>query len=192
MKEENCWIQTYTGKQFFPFNPKSESIDIIDIAFSLGKKCRFNGHTIGFYSVAEHSLSVCELLERQELPPKICLWGLLHDASEAYTGDISGPIKPFLSGFKKIEENIEKCIAKKFKLPWPISPIVKRADLRLLSIEAYHVMKTPHPAKWDILFCRSTGIKINNWNWQEATKSFLNKCAYFGIIEDNDLQKISL
>jgi len=183
LRKEDCWIQTYTGKRFFLFNPTPEAIDIIDIAHSLGKKCRFNGHTInGNYSVAEHSLLVCKLLE--DICESAALWGLLHDASEAYTGDIPSPIKPFLNGFKKIERDIQKCIAQKFNLPWPMPKIVKWADITLLTNEANVVMRTPHPAKWGtIQKWLPFGIKTNNWNWQEATEEFLNKCAYFGIIK---------
>lgn len=187
--KKDCWLQTYIGKQFFPFDPKLDDIDIIDIAFSLGKKCRFNGHTInGFYSVAEHSLLVCKLLEDINSSISECLWGLMHDAVEAYTGDIPKPIKPFLNGFHEIENRIQKCIAEKFNLVWPMPNIVKSADEIILSLESLSVMKTPHPADWHVAAIPSgLSIKFNQLSWIEATKEFLNKCIFYNLISENEM-----
>lgn len=106
------YIQTYTGKKFHPFDPKPEEICIEDIAHSLAHICRFNGHTEFFYSVAQHSLIVAHLLKDES--PLTQLLGLLHDAAEAYIGDIPAPIKPeffvCISGqfhlIKYVESNI--------------------------------------------------------------------------------------
>ena len=77
------WLQTYTGIQFWPLDPRPEEIDIQDIAHALSLLCRFNGHCQRFYSVAEHSVHVSTILA-----PEFGLWGLLHDAAEAYLSDI--------------------------------------------------------------------------------------------------------
>ena len=77
------WMQTYTGERFWPLDPRIEDIHIRDISMALGKLCRYGGHTIFFYSVAEHSVLVSEYV-----PEEYALWGLLHDASEAYLSDI--------------------------------------------------------------------------------------------------------
>ena len=73
------WLQTYTGKKFYPFDPREEEVDILDIAHALSQLCRFGGHTKEFYSVAEHCVlvSMC-------CPSEVKLLGLLHDAAEAY------------------------------------------------------------------------------------------------------------
>jgi uncharacterized protein len=84
------WIQTYTGKQFWPLSPLPEDIVIEDIAHALSMQCRFGGHVRTFYSVAQHSVHVSLLVE-----PQYALWGLLHDAAEAYLVDLPRPIKKF-------------------------------------------------------------------------------------------------
>src|SRR5271156_4912831 len=83
---DSAWIQTFTGKKFYPFNPKPQDIDIRDIAHALSNICRFTGHTKRFYSVAEHSRNVAKLV-----PAHMKLQALLHDASEAYLCDIARP-----------------------------------------------------------------------------------------------------
>src|SRR5271165_7548492 len=84
------WIQTYTGRVMYPLDPRPEEINIIDIAHALSNLCRFTGHVRTFYSVAEHSVRVS-----QHCDPKDALWGLLHDASEAYLADMSRPMKRY-------------------------------------------------------------------------------------------------
>ena len=81
-------MQTFTGRLFDPFNPDPALIDLRDIAHALGNICRFGGHSRRYYSVAEHSILVASLV-----PEPLRLPALLHDAAEAYLGDIITPIK---------------------------------------------------------------------------------------------------
>ena len=97
--EDERWIQTYTGKKFFPMNPKTEDLDIIDIAHALSMKCRFVGHTKQFYSVAQHSVIVSWNCSNPHL-------GLLHDAAEAYLPDVPAPIKDLYTQHIEMEEKI--------------------------------------------------------------------------------------
>lgn len=91
--------QTHSGVAWNILHPDPEAVRIEDIAHALSNQCRYNGHTSEFYSVAEHSVRVSSCL-----PPKHQLAGLLHDAAEAYVGDIVRPLKPLLKEFKGIEE----------------------------------------------------------------------------------------
>lgn len=113
-----------------------DDICISDIAHSLSLICRFNGHCQEFYSVAQHSIIVADQLKtgRQRL------WGLLHDAAEAYIGDIVTPIKQHLPEFKKIERDILRLVAVKYTLPWPIPSEIKDMDLRVLATEHRQLM----------------------------------------------------
>ena len=86
-------ILTYSGKVFDPVNPIAADIRIEDIAHALAHQCRFSGHTIEHYSVAEHSVRVSGLLEDRGYPYRVQMWGLLHDASEAYLIDLPAPVK---------------------------------------------------------------------------------------------------
>lgn len=137
----DTWIQTRTGRKFYPLKPKHEDINIEDIAWSLSNICRYNGHC-KFYSVAEHSIYAS-----QYLPSKYALEGLMHDAAEAYIGDITTPIKQLLPDVKKIEHGILKCIAEKFKFEYPFHKAIKKVDLGLLATEASQIMN-PQVETW--------------------------------------------
>jgi 5'-nucleotidase len=138
------WIQTYVGKQFWPLAPRAEDLDILDIAHSLSLQCRFNGHSRVFYSVADHSVRVAE-----NLPRDLALWGLLHDAAEAYLGDLSRPLKSQLEAqwFNDAEDRLLRIIAETYGLAWPMPPQVRAADDVLLVTEARDLMREP-PADW--------------------------------------------
>ncbi|MGD9552538.1 MAG: hypothetical protein AB7V60_05500 [Candidatus Caldatribacteriota bacterium] len=104
------WIETYTGKKFWPLDPRPEEVCIEDIAHGLSNICRFNGQTRHFYSVAQHSINCTLLAERKGYGDRLQMLMLLHDAAEAYISDIAKPIKPFLTDFKEIENRIQKVI----------------------------------------------------------------------------------
>lgn len=119
------------GGLYFDFlDPQPEQIQLTDIAWGLSNCCRFNGHVQTFYSVAQHSVLVSLIV-----PEDQALAALLHDASEAYTGDMVKPLKQLLPDFKAVEKRIETAIASKFGLPVEMSAEIKNADLRLLRTE---------------------------------------------------------
>ena len=159
-------IQTYTGKHVDPFNLRPEQIDIQDIAHSLSLQCRFNGHCKEFYSVAEHSIRVSNIL-----PAEFKLWGLLHDATEAYLGDIITPIKKELCVFgplgddslKIIEEWAAKVIAQKFGLVWPMPEEVHHADRVLLATEFRDLMFSSADPLCDLPEPLAERISPNKW-----------------------------
>lgn len=131
-------LNTYSGKLLDFANPKPESIDIIDIAHSLANQCRFSGHIQSFYSVAEHSCKVAEMV-----PQKYKLAALLHDAAEAYITDIPRPLKYFLAGkIVKLENKILKLIAEKYGFDFPIHKKVWQADDKMLEYEWQYMVKT--------------------------------------------------
>lgn len=138
------WIQTRTGRQFFPLAPDPDEIEIEDIAHSLAFLCRFNGHCRDFYSVAEHCIRVSRLVS-----PENALWGLLHDASEAYLCDLPRPVKYQLPTYREHEDRLQRVIAAKYALGWPEPADVKRADDALLATEKRDLMG-PEPASWEL------------------------------------------
>lgn len=129
------WLQTYTGKKFWPMDPRAEDFDVLDIAHALANTCRYNGHCTQFYSVAEHSIIISSLS-----PPGCELWGLLHDASEAYLCDIPRPLKRHLTEFKVLEAACDKALAEAFGLPWPIPDEVMAIDRAMLRVERRDLM----------------------------------------------------
>jgi hypothetical protein len=129
------YILTATGKAFWFDDPQPEQICIEDIAWSLAMNCRFTGHTRHFYSVAQHCFNASFIV-----PERFALEALLHDASEAYLADINKPAKMLLPDYQALEAKVEKAIAAKFGLPYPMSTTVKTADLRMLHTEYLQLM----------------------------------------------------
>lgn len=138
------WMQTYTGRQFWPIDPRPEDLSIIDIAHALSLLCRYNGHCTKFYSVAEHSVLMAGFAS-----PENALCALLHDAAEAYLSDVPRPAKRFLANYKSFEHQINECVAHRFGLPYPWPQEVIELDNRILADEKEQIM-APAPADWHL------------------------------------------
>lgn len=126
------WIRTATGRWVHLLDPKPDQINLHDIAHALSRVCRFGGHIAGegIYSVAEHSLHVSAMLRRQYGDPSLTLAGLLHDASEAYLGDMVRPLKQTQPSYVVIERRLNATISAALKLPdhFADHPLIKEAD----------------------------------------------------------------
>lgn len=131
-----CWVRTYTGRKFFPLDPRPEDVNIFDIAHALSNMCRFGGHVREFYSVAEHSVRVSLRLRQMGESIAVQLWGLLHDAGEAYLFDACRPVKVVMPELSTIEGRIMLAICDHFELPPIPSHAVHQADNELLVTEA--------------------------------------------------------
>ncbi len=134
----SLWMQTASGRKFVIADPDPDAIVIEDIAHALSLICRFGGHCREFYCVAQHSVLVCNYV-RDVLhgSPNDVRWALLHDASEAYVGDVVWPLKraPEMSEYKQIEKRIQALIARKFDLVGDEPSCVKHADLVIMATE---------------------------------------------------------
>lgn len=144
------WILTYTGREFHPFNPCIEDIDIVDIAHALSNECRFTGHCKPNYNVAQHSLILSYIV-----PQEHALAALLHDAAEAYTRDISSPQKEHLFiiddggnklSLKDVESSILNLVFIKYGVSYPDHATIKSYEYMLLAAEVRDLM--PHPTHW--------------------------------------------
>lgn len=161
-------MQTATGRAFWPLDPRADEIDIEDIAHSLSNMCRYAGHCSEFYSVAQHSVLVSWLA-----PIKDALWGLLHDASEAYLVDVPRPVKPHLPGYREIEDRVMREVCAKFGLPEQMPASIKRLDRAILADEARDLMKSP-PIDWGLTE-PPLGIPIAPWTPSHARIAFLSQ-----------------
>lgn len=133
-------IKVYSGDRIIDIaNLTPEDVNVDEIALALAHICRYNGHLKSFYSVAEHSLYVSEYVEQrakeismgEEMVREYALSALLHDAAEAYIGDIVYPLKNsgMFDGYIELEAEIEAVIAKAFDLTIPISrSLIKDTD----------------------------------------------------------------
>lgn len=156
--EEVVWIETYTGKHVNPLELKPEDIDIKDIAHALPLLCRFVGHCKRFYSVAQHSIHVADLIagELKKVAPmessdkdfvhyliesnRTCLAALLHDGAETYMSDVSRPVKHSIKGFIEIENRINGVIMQKFGCIGADWALIKKYDNVMLATEAVRLM----------------------------------------------------
>ncbi len=151
MTRRGDWFLTFSGVQFWPMDPRPDEVRIEDIAHALSRVCRYGGHCLDWYSVAQHSLMVSTLV-----PPDLALHGLLHDAEEAYTGDMIRPIKHGLredtSAFDEMADRITQAIWAAFNLSRPTQREwnwIKDADNIALSTERRDLVReTSH--EWSV------------------------------------------
>ena len=176
----NDWIETYSGVQFHLDPIRPDDILLEDIAESLSKQCRYNGHTQVFYSVAEHCVLMTRfirLLPGREEDLTLAKTCLLHDASEAYTSDLPRPVKRRIGPeFSAFESEVQACIAKRFHLIHPAPSIIKHLDVRILLDERAAVMKTMRN-RWATDGFEPLGITIPAWSPTEARDMFLKEYA---------------
>lgn len=108
------YITTYTGIRFFPAQPDAEGICIEDIAHALSLLCRGNGHVSKYWSVAQHSILCAREAAARELPDRVVLACLLHDAGECYLSDVPRPFKSELPGYRELEDKLLRLIYTRF------------------------------------------------------------------------------
>jgi 5'-deoxynucleotidase YfbR-like HD superfamily hydrolase len=164
------WILTHSGRQFDLLNPTAAMISPRDIAHSLANLCRFNGHTREHYSVAQHSLIVCDLV-----PTKYQLSALIHDATEAYLGDMTRPLKALMPEFREAEQRVWHAVCDRFNIEPILPESVIRADLVALATERRDLMPH-HPGEWECL----KGVpampeRITPLSVQEASMQFFSR-----------------
>ena len=140
------YVSTFLGHRFFLTSPHIDDVAIEDIAHGLAYQCRFNGQTSAFYSVAQHSLMVMSLV-----PDSLHFQALLHDAAEAYLGDMVKPLKQLFPQFSVIESRVMDIIGQRFAVDLTrLDPAIKRADLVALATERRDLMPE-HPENWHCL-----------------------------------------
>lgn len=164
------FIETFTGRRFKPLDPWPDDIDIQDIAHALSNQCRFSGHVREFYSVAEHSVRVSWTCR-----PEDALWGLLHDASEAYLVDLPSPLKQNegFSGYRASEKELMRVVCQRFGLNEVEPSSVRIADQILLSTEVRDLMFN-RPEHWaGQLVQAPLSMRIQPWSAVDAKHKFL-------------------
>lgn len=144
-------ILTRSGRKFDLMSPEKGPFDIETIAHALSNTCRFSGHVREYYSVAQHSVLVSRVV-----PERFALAGLLHDAAEAYLGDVVSPLKRLLHEYRELEARVEAAIFARFGIPKPLPQEVRFADTILLATEQRDLMPSHAEAQeWEELY----GIK---------------------------------
>jgi hypothetical protein len=171
-------ILTHSGDYFDFINPECCEIHIEDIAHALSHICRFNGHTHTFYSVAQHSVHVSKVMEW--ILPEAQMEGLLHDAAEAFIGDVTRPLKQLLQDYKAIEQRVERALFQVFGIAYPLSQSVKYADLILLATEQRDLMPT-HDDQWALIKdVKPLQEHIVPWTSEQAFREFMRRYEELG------------
>lgn len=179
-----AWMQTFSGLQFFPLDPKAEDVSAIDIAHALSLTCRYGGHVSEFYSVAEHCVRISWWLRAQGEPRDVQLAGLLHDAAEAYIGDMVRPLKHHMPAYQEVDRAVSRVIYGVFGCPPEYADAlparVKEADNRILLDERDALLSTP-PGSWEQDDLVPLGISLNCWIPDDAEAMYADLLAELTI-----------
>ncbi|MFT4062551.1 MAG: hypothetical protein QM642_09380 [Edaphocola sp.] len=161
------YFNTAYGKVVNLNKPEPSTINMADIAAGLSKVCRFGGQLLDFYSVAQHSLLVAAMA-----PPELKLAALLHDASEAYLGDVISPLKHILGNtYRDVERRFMAVIGEKYGVTTQEFESIKPYDRAALELE-HHRFKKLYVGQWQtkMMYLRLTGLEF--FTMGEAEKQF--------------------
>jgi 5'-deoxynucleotidase YfbR-like HD superfamily hydrolase len=170
------FIQTVSGRRVNPFAPDPAAIDIADIAHALAHQCRFGGHCRRFYSVAQHSCVVADIAGRRA-DADTALWALLHDAAEAYLGDVPHPVKhnsELGRVYRDAEHRLHEAILRRFGLPLTPPGLVAEIDRAVLAAERQVLMV----AVWDwpeLEGIEAADVAIEPWQPEQSAREFLER-----------------
>lgn len=173
------WMETSTGRKFWPARPRIQDITVFDIAHALAMKCRYNGHSRKFYSVAEHCVLLSGYARYLGLPVETQYHLLMHDANEAYLPDVPRPIKHFFPDLLKMEHQLDAMIREWAGLGPVVPHVVKELDSRVIKDERAQVMG-PSDNSWKTDALQALGIAIPAHGPSEAERMFLNAFQLVG------------
>ena len=176
------WISTFSGRRYYPIDPRADEIHLIDIAHSLSNTCRYNGHSRLFYSVAEHSILLARYVLDNGIETfhhnikSLASWALLHDAQEAYLGDLPQPLKHGTDMgilFQIKEELNVKTVAQRFHLLGPKTPHpIDEFDRRIL-LDEKDALFVGAPLWSDLAGVKPLGVELTFMQPMEAKARFL-------------------
>lgn len=160
--ERGPWMSSYTGRRFHPLAPRREDVATEDVLRGLAFTRRFAGQTRKFYSVAEHSVLGSVLAEDMGGRP-LARQFLLHDATEAWIGDMPRPLKYEMARFREVEARIWNVVADRYRLPRRLDDRVKQIDNIMCVTEKLALM--PHAENWPSLpdSLADSSITIEAW-----------------------------
>jgi uncharacterized protein len=172
------YLQTVSGRWVNPFDPDPSQLDAGDIARALANQCRFGGHSRVFYSVAQHAVIVSELVEQRGGDVEDVFAALMHDATEAYLGDMPHPLKhrsPLGAAFKLAEDHLERALRERFRIRADV-PEIKRADRALLATErrAFSAEDWHWP---ELDGVEPLDVELTAWAPDEAAEAFARRYA---------------
>jgi len=190
-RDEQPWLATASGQKLRPGSVNPEQVEIEDIAHGLAHAFRFGGQSPKGYTVAQHSVEVS-----RQVPEKDALWGLLHDAAEAYLCDVPRPIKRHmhlcitigtntgerfaLVPFEVVEEDTLHAVITRFDLLWPMPKSVAWADDRELARERRDLFDERQPEWPDLTAAPNPRPILTCWDPAEAERLFMERFRELG------------
>lgn len=170
------------GRGYFDYVDHNDSVfNIEDIATSLSNICRYTGHLLPgkFYSVAEHCVNVSYVV------PSFCAFeGLMHDAPEAFIGDVNSVLKQYIGpAYKELDKSVSAFLADRFGYSYPYPKEVKGADGRMYRTEAPQI--TANNDKFWLLDFEPYPIRIECWKADKAKRKFLER--FYELKAKNEL-----
>lgn len=178
--KDHAWLETFTGRQFYPLAPRRESVTIFDIAHALAYKCRYNGHSAKFYSVAEHSTVLALYARHLGRPIDVQYHLLMHDASEAYLPDVPRPIKHLFPDLVLLERTLDAFLRDWAGLSHEVPSTIKEFDSRIIRDERAQVL-LPSGRRWQVDDLEPLGVMIHGLEPAEAMTRFLSAYQDIGL-----------
>lgn len=168
--ETDSKIMLHSGRLFDFLRPELNEVSVEDVAHGLAHTCRYGGQCDGFFSVAEHSVLVSEVVNSSQLA------ALFHDAAEAFVGDMPRPLKQLLPEFRLIEKRIEQALFARFGIPWPVPSHVKQADYTVMAAEQ-RVLMPSGTNPWVTASVEPADVPIRRLHPEQAKAFFLERYA---------------
>lgn len=181
-------IKLRSGSYFDLANPSAGQFTLSDIAGALSKICRFGGHCKRFYSVAEHCVHCANVAEDDGLSVEHRRAVLLHDATEAFCGDVVKPLKNMLPEYSAIEERVKAAIAEKFGVDFDEARNnIRQIDLALLIAERDSMFNTDGVTWTGEADARKLRVEFRYWTPRDAEAGFMLAAKGLGLSDDDHL-----
>lgn len=178
----NNTIKVAAGHYVDLADPKPETIDCYSIAMALSKICRYGGHSPKFYSVAEHCVMAMTIARDDENPDVILRAILLHDAAEAYIGDVVKPLKLLLPEYAAIEDRIEAAISERFDVDFKTyRDTVKHYDRTMLKAEKTQLWPNDASPWKGFAGLTDRPVPLGYWKPTAACFLFLSEARKLGL-----------
>jgi 5'-deoxynucleotidase YfbR-like HD superfamily hydrolase len=177
-------IRTRSGKYLDLVDPNPDQITLGDIACGLSRICRFGGQIDRWYSVAEHSYHCCRIAMNDGRSNDACKAALMHDASEAFIGDVVKPLKQLLCGYDLVENRLMKIIGEKFDVDFEFhEETTKEIDRAMLIAERKRMFEKSEcePIWHDENKVRPLNIEFYFWDYRDAETMFSLRARELGM-----------
>ena len=162
--------------------PDPATIDIVTVAAALSKICRFGGHCPAFYSVAEHCIHATKLAFSEGFVGEAAIAVFLHDAAEAYIGDMVKPLKVMMPQYAEVEQRFEAAIQNAFCVDFhKWADVIKRFDRAMLKAEKIAMWPEDTEVWMGFSEIEDRDVELRYFDPLDAEKHFLDMAQVLGL-----------